>query len=156
MKNKKLILLIILLVLIVVTISIIVLLTHKDPKNFDAEQVIKYLEKKGYTFDAYKIENKKTGEFAHYISIKKNNIELLWDDLTSTNSYDYYYRNSNLNTSWADISDNNNNDDERKEQKQDFLKWCEEIKLTRKQICNMLDYYYKHNTNNFRIKQNTL
>ena len=149
-KNKRIFFIGTPVLLIVLLVIILIFIANPNTDNFSSEQVIKYLKNKGFTFDEYKIVGKNgTG---YYIEAKKNNIEIFLMDFENTNP-ECFWRNTSISKSWANISEKGKNDDnDRKEQYEDFIKWSEKIKLTKKQICEAMEYYYDH-TDNFRIKK---
>ena len=144
-KNYLTIILCIVIVILLIIVGYFILNKsfHTNNANLNEQELVTYLQNKGYKFSAYK--DTLTNITTYYIYVKNNNIAFQRID----NPYlgtTYSWSNNNINDEWANILEPDKNTKENeKQQYSAYLKWLNNVNLDKSQIITVLDYYYKNN-----------
>ncbi len=152
-SKKKLIMIItVIIVLFTTTIITTTLLFSKDDtneigkqekinnSNLTDEEVIEYLEGKGYNFQ--KLLYLDSGVF---YTIIENNDNVYIQKILSPHMTLYTFKNNDYNDEHANIVNLSDNDNDEDIQYSAYQKWLQEINLNDNQIISVLDYYDENN-----------
>lgn len=113
-----------------------------DNSNLDDEEVIKYLESQGYTFQRSVYSTLKST-----INTTLTNKDNIWvQKLVGPDIFTIYtFNNTEIDGKLANIINSDNNDDEQMIQYSAYQDWLKKVNLSNEQIISALDYYDLNN-----------
>lgn len=145
-NNKKIIIAtsIVILLIILIIGSIFIMKKLNNKTNLSASEVVKYLQNKGYEFDASK--STLTQYTTYYIYVSNDDIAFQRIDNVFTGTM-YSWKNDKINDDWAEIKETEeNNTTAKKKQYEAYQDWLNRLGLNDTQIIEALDYYKKNAT----------
>jgi hypothetical protein len=148
-NNKKIIVIaiIIIFLIILITGSIFIIQQLNNKTNLSANEVVEYLQSKGYKFEALK--STLTQYTTYYIYVNNDDIAFQLIDNIFTGTM-YSWKNNKINDDWAEINETTeNNTTAKKKQYEAYQEWLNELGLNDTQIIEALDYY-KRNTTTYK------
>ena len=144
-KNHLIIILCIVIVILLIIIGYFIFYKSSYTKNtnLSEQELVTYLQNKGYKFSANK--DTITTITTYYIYVDNGDIAFQRIDNPYLGTI-YSWKNDNINNEWANILEPDKNTKENeKQQYSEYLKWLNNIDLSKSQIITVLDYYYKNN-----------
>lgn len=148
---KNIIIIVLVIALIIITYFFIKFqneeISNIDGSNMSSSELLEMFKKENYTLKIQVFTNTPSTKYI----ILENNA----DGITIQRIYNNYigtlmtFEDKTLNNEQADIMNTMQNTSKEKElQYKTYEKWLKKYNITKVQISNMLDYYYKNNSNN--------
>ncbi len=114
-----------------------------DTSTFSNQEIIAYLEEKGYIFEKHRFESSQNTIYVTLTNeVDKIRIQKIKGTYIGTM---YTFQNANYNNEHANILIISRNDEDEKIQYSAYEKWLKSINLTDNQIISVLNYYDDNN-----------
>lgn len=149
-RKKVIVIIIIIILLILLSIASIFIIKKLNNKtNLSASEVVEFLQRKGYEFEATKFNDTTYTTYYIYVDNAKEKIAFQRID-NAILGIMYCWKNDNINNDWIEIKKTDENDTTAKKKQYDsYQEWLNKLGLNDTQIIEALDYY-KRNTTTYK------